>query len=85
MSRTPKDYAIEHAEYMAVEAEQLIDALNDLGEIEALREESDNDDGDIEGARGAVNERMLSLLSGIYEFRKRRDRAIRGETGGSDE
>lgn len=73
--RTPQDYAIEHAEYMAVSGEFLIAAINDFGK--ALQEVDDGtaNPSDVDAARETLSEGISGLLSGIYEFRKRRDRA----------
>jgi hypothetical protein len=73
--RTAKDYAIEHAEYMATDAERLLEAINALSAAELLQEEADEDDGTVADARDDVWSATRSLRSGIYEFRKRRDRA----------
>lgn len=69
--RTPKDYAIEHAEYMAVAAERLSDAVNLL----AVAHRDEHDDPDIEKAQEAVDESLRAVRDRVYEFRKRRDRA----------
>lgn len=65
-ARTPQDFAIEHAEYMAVAAEQLIAADNLLC---------------VEGTSLDVidqhSEASRTLENRIYEFRKRADRAKR--------
>lgn len=70
---TDKDYAIEHAGYMATAATDLLDAIN----AEALeREFFDEDDEEVEQARQSVSEAMTTLRTRIYEFEKRRDRAL---------
>lgn len=69
--RTSKDYAIEHAEYMAVAAERLSDAVNLL----AVAHRDEHDDPDIEKAQEAVDESLRAVRDRVYEFRKRRDRA----------
>lgn len=73
--RTPQDYAIEHAEYMAVDGERLIAAINDFGK--ALQEVDDGtaNPSDVDAARETLTEALGALRSGIYEFRKRAARA----------
>lgn len=73
--RKPADFAIEHGEYLARRAETMIERVNALAEAELRREESDDDDGDVDDARGEVTEAMRSLRNGVYEFRKRAERA----------
>lgn len=72
--RTPQDYAIEHAEYMAQDAERLLDTINHLN---AQRDEDGDafDSDALARAEEAVTEAFGSVRNGIYEFRKRRDRA----------
>lgn len=78
--RTQQDYAIEHAEYMAKDADQLLQAIEALSAAEAKREEADDDTPELEGAvhdaRDVVWERVRGLREGVYEFRKRRGRAL---------
>lgn len=64
--RTPKDYAIEHAEYLAKNAEDLLETLNNC--IGEETEFINNEDSELGEAIG-------SLRSGIYEFRKRAARS----------
>lgn len=82
--RTPKDFAIEHAEYLAQAAEAMLEADNELYEAtDAL--ENIEDDADLEIHQEAIDrvnqtrdllaDARQALTSGIYEFRKRRDRA----------
>lgn len=73
--RTPQDYAIEHAGYMAKDAERLIAAVNDLALAESEHEDGTANKSDVDAARNAVSEAQTALANGIYEFRKRRDRA----------
>lgn len=68
--RTPQDYAIEHAEYMAQGAEHFIDASNAL----AFARET-QDEAQIEACGEVETEARCGLRVLIYEFRKRRDRA----------
>jgi len=74
--RSDKDYAIEHAEYMATAAEQLAYSVDALDAAHLLDGETPG------GADDAVNEAHANyiearkdLRSAVYEFRKRRDRA----------
>ena len=73
--RTPQDFAIEHAEYMAQAAEYLIAAVNDLAKAEQEVEEGAANDSDVDAARENLSENLGSVRNSIYEFRKRRDRA----------
>lgn len=76
--RTPQDYAIEQAGYMAKAGEQLLEAINEQADLLIRREESDDIEANtIEAAGEAVSDAMSSLRLQIYEFRKRRDRALR--------
>jgi hypothetical protein len=78
-TRSDKDYAIEHAAYMATDAERLLAAIEALSAAELRLEESgEDDDGTVADARDNVWGATRSLRSGIYEFRKRRDRAALG-------
>lgn len=63
-ARTPQDYAIEHAEYMAVNGEQLIEYLNEISDAEEGVLVPDDRFGDY----------VQGLRCGIQDFRKRRDR-----------
>lgn len=74
--RTPQDFAIEFAEYMAKGAEALITAINADAEVRLRIAESDDvSDDDEHDAQATVSEMQRALQSDIYEFRKRRDRA----------
>ena len=82
--RSPTDYALEFAEYLAKGAEQFIDAVNLLAQCEQQRDELDGDEPEgivdatdhaVDSARDGVSEFMSGLRNYIYEFRKRRDRA----------
>lgn len=76
-TRSAKDYAIEHAEYMAESGEHVITAVVALGEIyQRLDDGEGPDPQDIQNAESNVSEMLSGLRSGIYEFRKRRDRAV---------
>ena len=86
VARTPEDYAIEHAEYMAVRAEHLLAAVQEHAAAHVAREDDGNDpdsDEDIsslndrcERANEGVTEAMAKMRDGIHEFRKRKDRAL---------
>lgn len=78
--RTPQDYAIEHAEYMAVSDEFLIAAINDFGKAVQEVDDGAANPSDVDAARETLSEGISGLLSGIYEFRKRWDRAFSGAT-----
>lgn len=77
--RTPTDYALEFAEYMAKGAEQLIEAVNALALAEQARDEGDGDelDAKVDEARQDCTEFLTALRNDIYQFRTRRDRAAR--------
>lgn len=92
--RTPQDYAIEHAEYMACSAERLIEAVNNLALAEQQRDELEGDkpegvvdasDHAVESAREALGDDMSALRNRIYEFRKRRDRAAATPPAGAQQ
>jgi hypothetical protein len=80
--RTPTDYALEFAEYLAKRADQLIEAMNAQDEAHMALNELDDDDAEFEAADtahvDAIHARVdqvRALRSAVYEFRKRRDRA----------
>lgn len=73
--RTPQDYAIEHAEYMATSAESLIEAVNDLARAESEHGDGLANESDVIAAGNTLSEAQGDLRERIYEFRKRRDRA----------
>ena len=77
--RTPTDYALEFAEYMAKGAEQLIEAVNALAMAEQARDEGDGDelDAKVDEARQDCTEFLTGLRNDIHQFRTRRDRAAR--------
>lgn len=68
--RDAKDYAIEHAEYMAVAIERYIERDGDLFNAKA-----EGDSEEIADAAISCSEVFISLRSSIHEFRKRKDRA----------
>lgn len=82
--RTPTDYALEHAEYLAKAAEGFIDACNELASAEMEQDELCGDEGEaatraaddkVWQAKEAVSEGMGRLRDCIHGFRTRRDRA----------
>ena len=73
--RSDKDYAIEHAEYMAKDGERLIDAVHDLARAESEHGDGQANESDVIAAGNTLSEALVSLRDGIYEFRKRRDLA----------
>jgi len=77
--RSPKDYAIEHAEYMAMAADQVIAEFQAYGlALMAVDEGGDDGEGElfdaIDSARQDLQEALVELRSMVFEFRKRRDR-----------
>ncbi len=79
--RSQKDYAIEHAEYMATAADYVGEHFNAYGLALFEFDESDADDDSdmleaIDSAREDLQESMTNLRHMVYEFRKRRARAI---------
>lgn len=93
--RTPTDYALEHAEYMATAAEHLIEAVDALGLAQMRLEESYDPDLDpdvttldeaVDQARDSLSEALGTMRNRIYGFRTRRDRAAltqAASTGGA--
>lgn len=76
--RTPADFALEHAEYLAGAAERLLNALAEEDALRLRREESDDVDADgIYDASMSREDFARGLRERIYEFRQRRDRAAR--------
>lgn len=79
-TRSPTDYALEHAEYLARGAEQLLSSINALAKVrDQVEQDTDNEMGDhanrLTDAETQLSEAAKGLQSDIYEFRKRRDRA----------
>ena len=70
-TRTPQDYALEHAEYLAAGVERLLDAVNDYG----FAVDVESTDEAIAAASQALTEARCATRVLVYEFRKRRDRA----------
>lgn len=75
--RTPTDFALEFAEYLAKGAEELIEAVNALAMADEARENGDGDDLDdkVNQARQDCTEALTGLRNDVYQFRTRRDRA----------
>eukprot|EP01133_Synstelium_polycarpum_P002069 gene2069-2356_t len=74
--RSNKDYAIEHAEYMAKSADDVQAKFQAYGlALLAVDEGSDDGEGElmekIDTARGDLQESLVDLRSMVYEFRKR--------------
>lgn len=75
--RTPADFAIEHAGYLANASTRLLKACGELDSLVMRRDEHDDvDDSDMHAAQDRVDEASDSVRSAIYEFEKRRDRAL---------
>lgn len=79
--RTPQDYAIEHAGYMANAARHLIACVNAEADARGSWEDA-ADDGEEELRRQTLDEKvedtseaLRTVEARIYEFEKRRDRA----------
>ncbi|WP_236267156.1 hypothetical protein [Pseudomonas simiae] len=74
--RSNKDYAIEHAEYMAKSADDVLAKFQAYG-LALLAVDEGGDDGKdeffeaIDTARGDLQESLVDLRSMVYEFRKR--------------
>jgi hypothetical protein len=75
--RTPADYAIEHAGYLATAAEELIHALDELGRVYLLMQEAgEEDEEELSEAEEAISEARQTLRNRIHGFTTRRDRAL---------
>ena len=74
--RSNKDYAIEHAEYMAKSADDVLAKFQEYG-LALLAVDEGGDDGEgellenIDSARGDLQESLVDLRGMVYEFRKR--------------
>jgi len=77
--RSPESYAIEHAEYMAQSADDVLAKFQTYG-VALLAADEGGDDGEgelfeaIDTARDDLQESLLDLRGMVYEFRKRRAR-----------
>jgi hypothetical protein len=74
--RSNKDYTIEHAEYMAKSADDVLAKFQAYGlALLAVDEGGDEGEGEmlenIDSARGDLQESLVDLRSMVYEFRKR--------------
>ncbi len=76
--RTPQDYAIEHAGYLATAANNYINAVGerDLTEKKHNGEESSATRAALKEADEYEAECLRALQRGIYEFLKRRDLSL---------
>jgi hypothetical protein len=93
--RTPMDFALEHAEYLAKGAERLVEAINEeFAARQRLEEDDDQErDSDItalnvdhDAAVERMSEAIRSVQLGVHGFRTRRDRAAltqAASTGGA--
>jgi hypothetical protein len=83
--RTPQDYAVEHAEYMAVYGERVNAAVNDLAKAVQEFEDGQANESDVDAAQETLSEAQRALRDAIYEFRKRRDRATPSQASAAPE
>lgn len=87
--RSPKDYAIEHAEYMAKCVDRLSGCFDEYGMAIALAELGDDGDEGLQEAvddtRGSLQEALVDLRGYVYEFRKRSARAIAAAQQGKEQ
>lgn len=74
MTRTAKDYAIEHGGYLADAAELYMAARRSH---DALLEAEETDPNRLQASAESLRDHWRALNEGIYEFRKRADRASR--------
>lgn len=80
--RSAADYAIEHAGYLAEAANTLVDRLNaEAAARQAVDDAEDDSQGkareeQLVAAVESTGEAMRSIRSRVYEFEKRRDRAL---------
>lgn len=83
-TRTDKDYAIEHAGYLADAVKHFLSRLDaefDASEALEAAEAADAEDaeqkaGDLRSIEEEVGEARSVLRNRVYEFEKRRDRAV---------
>lgn len=75
--RSAKDYAIEHAEYLAQAVEAYMTARAALDAAVVAYAETDGDDEQqrMDEADAVASEHFNGLRGAIYEFRKRAERA----------
>lgn len=74
--RSAKDYAIEHASYLARAATHLITAINDHALAQQQFEEGDGSEDATDASDQILGDALSALRDSIYEFKKRRDRAL---------
>jgi hypothetical protein len=82
--RTPQDYAIEHAGYLATAVQHFLSRLDaefDANEALEAAEAADAEDAaekadDLNSIQREVSDARRALQSAVYEFEKRRDRAL---------
>lgn len=78
--RSPKDYAIEHAEYMAKCVDRLSGCFDEYGTAIVAAEFAEDEDEAAQEfvgeARAELQEALVELRGYVYEFRKRSARAI---------
>jgi hypothetical protein len=87
--RTSADYALEHAEYLALAAQAFIDAVVEESAKRAHHGASKGDHrplawDQLREAEDEAIESMRVLSARIYEFRKRRDRAAQPQENGTE-
>lgn len=86
--RSPKDYAIEHAEYMAKSADSLSTAFDEYGLAILAAQFDEGNQYDLHEAveltRGALLGALCDLRGYVYEFRKRSARAIAAAQQGKE-
>ncbi|SDJ40523.1 Lar family restriction alleviation protein [Pseudomonas abietaniphila] len=76
--RTPQDYAIEHAEYLAAAADGVQEAYKAYS-LAQMNVDEGGDEGEdelaevVDSARQDLHEALHNLRNMTYEFRKRRD------------
>lgn len=74
--RTPDNYAIEHAGYLAEAAKWMLDMRNQLDGLVVRRDDGEEVDDDLmHAAQEAADEASNRVRIAIHEFEKRRDRA----------
>lgn len=72
--------AVEHAGYLVTNVEQYMEARNAenlaFEQVEGADDPSDEQVSELEAAQQATHDHWCGMRSGIYEFAKRRDRAL---------
>lgn len=85
-TRTNADYALEHAGYLAIAAEQFIDSIDEFDNAANALDEGTDDETDdelkqaVDSAFEARCDHRQGLSNAIYEFRKRAERAAATKT-----